>query len=308
MPAAQSDDSTMLGATPYSKALHKSLQAALAAKGPNYQPRTEHLLSNGQPKFTNRLILENSPYLLQHAHNPVDWYSWGHEAFEKARRENKPIFLSIGYSTCHWCHVMERESFDNLAIARLMNQHFVCIKVDRERHPEIDKVYMTAVTMIAKRGGWPMSSFLTSDGKPFWGGTYFRPDTFTDLLKQIAQLWQQDRPKLIAQANNITNAVRQITAASGKARELGENAIRQAIINILARHDDFLGGFSNAPKFPNENLLLLLLESAQRGNNKQALAAAEKTLTAMAQGGIYDQIGGGFHRYATDGHWLTPNF
>jgi len=291
IPAAQSDDKS----------------AALAAKGENYQPRTEHLLSNGQPKFTNRLILESSPYLLQHAHNPVDWYAWGPEAFEKARRENKPIFLSIGYSTCHWCHVMERESFENLAIARLMNEHFVCIKVDRERHPEIDKVYMTAVMMIAKHGGWPMSSFLTPDGKPFWGGTYFRPDTFTDLLKQVAQLWQQDRPKLIAQANNITNAVRQLTAASGKAREVGENAIKQAIINILARHDDFLGGFSNAPKFPNENLLLLLLESAQRGN-KQALAAAEKTLTAMAQGGIYDQIGGGFHRYATDDHWLTPHF
>jgi uncharacterized protein YyaL (SSP411 family) len=297
MPPAQSDD----------KALHKSLQAALAAKGPNYQPRTEHLLSNGQPKFTNRLILENSPYLLQHAHNPVDWYSWGNEAFEKARRENKPIFLSIGYSTCHWCHVMERESFDNIAIARLMNEHFICIKVDRELHPEIDEVYMTAVLMIAGHGGWPMSSFLTPDGKPFWGGTYFKPDTFTDLLKQVAQLWQQQRPKLIAQANYITTAVSQVTAASGKAREVGENAIQQAITNILSRHDNFLGGFGNAPKFPNENLLLLLLESAQRGN-KQALAAAEKSLTAMAQGGIYDQIGGGFHRYATDDHWLTPHF
>ncbi len=284
-----------------------SLQAALAAKGPNYKPRTEHLLSNGQPKFTNRLILENSPYLLQHAHNPVNWYPWGNEAFEKARRENKPIFLSIGYSTCHWCHVMERESFENLAIARLLNENFVCIKVDRERRPEVDEVYMTAVMMIAGHGGWPMSSFLTPDGKPFWGGTYFRPDTFANLLKQVAQLWKQQRPKLIAQANYIASAVSEVTAASGKAREVGDNAIQKAISNILSRHDDLLGGFGNAPKFPNENLLLLLLESAKRGN-KQALAAVEKSLKEMAAGGIYDQIGGGFHRYATDDHWLTPHF
>lgn len=263
--------------------------------------------SDDKPKFTNRLIRENSPYLLQHAHNPVNWYPWGNEAFEKARRENKPIFLSIGYSTCHWCHVMERESFENLAIAKLLNENFVCIKVDRERHPEIDEIYMTAVMMTAGHGGWPMSSFLTPDGKPFWGGTYFRPDTFTNLLKQVARLWKQQRSKLVAQANYIASAVNKVTAASGKAREVGDHAIQNAIINILSRHDELLGGFGNAPKFPNENWLLLLLESAKRGN-KQALAAVEKSLKEMAKGGIYDQIGGGFHRYSTDDHWLTPHF
>jgi hypothetical protein len=306
VPHAQGDEA-LPGAAPYSKTLRSSLQAALAAKGPNYQPRTEHLFSNGQPKFTNRLILENSPYLLQHAHNPVNWYPWGNEAFEKAKRENKPIFLSIGYSTCHWCHVMERESFDNIAIARLMNEHFVSIKVDRERRPQVDEVYMTAVMMIAGRGGWPMSSFLTPDGKSFWGGTYFRPQTFTRLLQQVAQLWQQKRPQLNAQANYIATVVNQVTAASGKARQLGDNAIQQAVTYILARHDDFQGGFGQAPKFPSENWLLLLLETAHRGN-KSALAAAEKSLTEMAQGGIYDQIGGGFHRYSTDDHWLVPHF
>ncbi|HIE02681.1 MAG TPA: thioredoxin domain-containing protein [Thiotrichaceae bacterium] len=303
----RADENALPGAAPYSKVLHQSLQAALVAKGADSHPRTEHLLDSGQPQFTNRLILENSPYLLQHAHNPVNWFPWGNEAFETARRENKPIFLSIGYSTCHWCHVMERESFEDIAIARLLNQHFISIKVDRERHPEVDEVYMTAVMMIAGHGGWPMSSFLTPLAKPFWGGTYFRPDTFTDLLKQVVQLWQQQPAKLIAQANYFANAVKQVTTASGQARQVGEEAIQQAVIDILARHDHFLGGFGDAPKFPQETWLLLLLETAQRGN-PSSLAAVEKSLTAMAEGGIYDQIGGGFHRYATDDHWMTPHF
>ncbi len=295
------------GTTPYSKALRESLQAALVAKGANHQPRTEHLFNNGQPKFTNRLILEDSPYLLQHAHNPVDWHPWGKEAFEKAKRENKPIFLSIGYSTCHWCHVMERESFDNIAIARLMNENFVCIKVDRERRPQVDEVYMMAVMLMAGRGGWPMSNFLTPDGKTFWGGTYFPPDRFTRLLQQIAQLWRKKRAKLIEQANHIATLVNQITVAGGRARQVGKQAIQQAVTDILSKHDDFLGGFGDAPKFPNETWLLLLLEMAHRDNSK-AEAAALKSLIEMAQGGIYDQVGGGFHRYSTDDHWMTPHF
>jgi len=306
--SAHSEVGHLPGATPYSKTLSDSLQAALVAKGTDYQPRTEHLLDHKQPKFINRLILENSPYLLQHAHNPVDWFPWGDEAFEKARRENKPIFLSIGYSTCHWCHVMERESFDNIEIARFMNESFVCIKVDRERHPEVDEVYMTAVMIIAGHGGWPMSTFLTPEGKPFWGGTYFSPATFTHLLKQVVALWQDQPSKLIAQADSIATIVKEMTAASGKAHFVHEKAISNVVSEILSRHDDFLGGFGQAPKFPNETwLLLLLMENAHR-NNEAALTAVETSLRAMAQGGIYDQIGGGFHRYATDDHWLTPHF
>jgi len=307
MSTAYSDENALPGIAPYSKVLSDSFKAALIAKGQNYQPRTEHLSASGQPIFINRLILENSPYLLQHAHNPVNWFAWGNEAFEKARLENKPIFLSIGYSTCHWCHVMERESFDNIDIARLMNEHFVCIKVDREQRPEVDEVYMTAVTMIAGRGGWPMSSFLTPSGKPFFGGTYFPPDQFTYLLKQVMQIWEQQRPKILEQANYITKLVNQVTAASGEARQLGEKVISDAVNEILARHDAFQGGFGHAPKFPQETWLLLLLEVAHR-DNKKALAAALKSLEKMAQGGIYDQIGGGFHRYATDDQWLAPHF
>lgn len=295
------------GTAPYSETLRESLKAALITKGPNYQPRTEHLLASGEPKFVNRLILEDSPYLLQHAHNPVDWFAWENEAFEKARQEHKPIFLSIGYSTCHWCHVMERESFDNIDIARLMNEHFVCIKVDREQRPEVDEVYMTAVVMMKGQGGWPMSSFLTPEGKPFFGGTYFPPETFTQLLKNVGRFWELKRPQLIAQADQIAELVNKATTASGSARQLGDTAITEAVSDILARHDSFLGGFGDAPKFPQETWLLLLLEKANRDDAK-ALAAALNTLDKMAAGGIYDQVGGGFHRYSTDDHWLTPHF
>jgi len=295
------------GTAPYSEALRDSLKAALIEKGPNYQPRTEHLLVSGEPKFVNRLILEDSPYLLQHAHNPVDWFAWKNEAFERASRENKPIFLSIGYSTCHWCHVMERESFDNIDIARLMNEHFVCIKVDREQRPEVDEVYMTAVVMMRGQGGWPMSSFLTPEGKPFFGGTYFPPETFTQLLKNVERFWEQKRSQLIAQADQIAELVNQATAASGSARQLGNTAITNAVSDILARHDTFLGGFGDTPKFPQETWLLLLLEKASRAQ-AEPLAAALNTLDKMAAGGIYDQVGGGFHRYSTDDHWLTPHF
>ena len=295
---AQTDDPT----------LQHRLQQALASKGTDYTPRTEHLLPDGRPKYTNRLILEDSPYLIQHAHNPVDWHPWGPEAFAKARRENKPIFLSIGYSTCHWCHVMERESFDNEAIARILNEHFVSIKVDRERRPDLDEIYMTAVTLIAGRGGWPMSSFLTPDGKTFWGGTYFPPNRFQQVLQQISKLWQQQRSELILQAERITARVAEIHAGGGKARRVDETVLLQAVRSVLQRFDPTHGGFSQAPKFPNENLLLLLLDAEQRSPNKAVREAVETTLNAMAQGGIHDQVGGGFHRYSTDSNWLVPHF
>jgi len=307
-PVATQKETETSDAVSYRRALRERLQAALAAKGPDYQPRTERLLSNGIPMFTNRLILEDSLYLLQHAHNPVDWFAWGAEAFEKARRENKPVFLSIGYSTCHWCHVMERESFDNLAIARLMNKHFVSIKVDRERRPDVDKTYMTAVMLITGNGGWPLSSFLTPDGTFFFGGTYFRPKEFTQLLKTVSARWRAGSSDLIAQADEIADAVRDTMAAGGEVREVGKAAIQKAVAKTLTQHDTIHGGFGNAPKFPNEPFLFLLLETAHRSGNKLVIAAVEKSLTAMAEGGIYDQVGGGFHRYSTDSKWLVPHF
>ena len=296
------------GAAAYPDVLRTELQDALGAKGSDYEPRTHHLTADGRPLYTNRLILEDSPYLLQHAHNPVDWYPWGSEAFERAKAEDKPIFLSIGYSTCHWCHVMERQSFEDVDIARLMNELFVCIKVDRERRPDIDDFYMTSVQMLTGRGGWPMSNFLTPDGKPFFGGTYFPPDRFADLLQQVHEAWRSQRGQLIQQSEKVTAAVRQATAARGEAREVGREAIREAQAQIVGRHDARLGGFGGAPKFPHEPELLFLLARGLRTGDPQAIHVATHSLDAMARGGIYDQVGGGFHRYSTDSRWLVPHF
>jgi uncharacterized protein YyaL (SSP411 family) len=309
MSIAQSQEEITLN-TDYSEELQKKIQDALEHKGKNYHPKTIHLLPDGQPKFTNRLILEDSPYLLQHAHNPVNWFAWSDEAFARAKEEKKPIFLSVGYSTCHWCHVMERESFSNLQVARLLNEKFVCIKVDREQRPDIDAIYMISVMMIGGHGGWPMSAFLTPEGKPFYGGTYFKPDVFLNLLKQINALWDNESARLVAQAETITESVNKITSASGEVREVGKQAIQSAVDNILSQYDDFSGGFGDAPKFPQESWLLFLLQMLQRMEieNPQILSAIEKTLNKMAQGGIYDQVAGGFHRYSTDAHWLVPHF
>ena len=288
--------------------IDKQLRTALEAKGPDYIPRTEHLLANGQPEYINRLILEDSPYLLQHAHNPVDWYAWGAEAFNKAKQEDKPVFLSIGYSTCHWCHVMERESFENPQIARFLNSNFISIKVDRELLPDVDAYYMTAVMLTSGHGGWPMSSFLTQDGKPFFSGTYFPPEQFLALLQRANQVWNTQRKDILQQAEQITTEVKRIMASKREAHTIDNSVINQAVTNILAHYDDIEGGFGRAPKFPNEPYLFLLLESAIRTGNEEAFAAVEHSLNAMAHGGIYDQIGGGFHRYSTDNHWLVPHF
>ena len=202
-----------------------------------YEPRTEHLAPDGRPLFLNRLVLETSPYLRQHAHNPVDWFPWGQEAFERAKAEDKPVFLSIGYSTCHWCHVMERESFDNVEVARLMNELFVCIKVDREQRPDVDDIYMTAVQVTQQRGGWPMSSFLLPDRRPFFGATYFPPQQFVNLMRQVDTAWRERRADLEASAAQITDLVRQITAARGAAKNLGRPVIGQAVQGLVASTD-----------------------------------------------------------------------
>lgn len=306
--AEHNSESVTLEFSPRPESLQQAIKQALTEKGPDYNARTEHLGANGSPKYTNRLILEDSPYLIQHAHNPVDWYAWGPEAFETAQREGKPIFLSIGYSTCHWCHVMERESFENPAIAKILNQYFISIKVDRERRPDVDKTYMQAVMLIARNGGWPMSSFLTSDGKPFFGGTYYPPDVFADLTLRVASAWADQREQLIAQGEQLSEAVAQMTNNQNAAGQLSEQAVKNAVIEALYTHDELQGGFGQAPKFPQEPLLFLLLDESERNHNDETLKAVETTLDAMGRGGIYDQIGGGFHRYSTDNEWLVPHF
>jgi len=264
---------------------------------------------------SNRLAGETSPYLLQHAGNPVDWYPWGDEAFARARREEKPVFLSIGYSSCHWCHVMEKESFENAAVADLLNEHFVSIKVDREERPDVDDVYMTAVQLTTGRGGWPLSAFLLPDGKPFFAGTYFPPDDrhgragFRTLLLRIAQAWGGERAALEDQAARIAGEVARAAdpAGRGPAEVLSRDALLLPAAALARAFDPRHGGFGGAPKFPPHLALEWLLARGAEGDSA-ALAHAIGTLDGMALGGIRDHLGGGFHRYSTDAEWLLPHF
>lgn len=288
--------------------LSKKLLAAYKEIGDGYVPRTEHLLEDGQPAFINRLILEDSPYLIQHAHNPVNWYPWGEEAFALAKKLDKPIFLSIGYATCHWCHVMERESFEDVYIASKINEGFIPIKVDREQRPDVDASYMSAVTIMNGNGGWPMSSWLNVETQPFYAGTYYPPEVFADLLDQITSVWYQGRESIEEQAAELAEAVASSSQLSGQAAEVGRDVIDRAVKDIVASFDDFEGGFGDAPKFPQESKLFLLLDHAKRYNDEAALAAAHASLQAMAAGGIHDQVAGGFHRYTVDNAWLVPHF
>ena len=261
----------------------------------------------------NRLINESSPYLLQHATNPIDWYPWGEEAFEKAKKEGKPIFLSIGYSTCHWCHVMERESFSDAEVAALLNRDFVSIKVDREERPDIDQVYMTVTQTLTGRGGWPNTVFLTPDRKPFFAGTYFPKESrwgltgLMDLLPQVAALWQTDRQNVIESADQITDLIS--TRRSPSAGDALEKTILAKTRSMMGEiYDADFGGFGPAPKFPTPHLYGFLLRQYHYTGDTLALEMAEKTLTRMRLGGIYDHIGFGFHRYSTDIQWLLPHF
>ncbi len=292
----------------YSPELRQQLAAGLKSQGGDYQARTRHLQEDGLPLYTNRLISEDSPYLLQHAHNPVDWYPWGAEAFARAKRENKPIFLSIGYSTCHWCHVMEHESFEDEDVATYLNTHFIAIKVDRERRPDIDKIYMTAVQVLNRRGGWPMSSFLTTDGKTFFGGTYYPRDQFMNLLQLVVKGWDEDQADILAQAAGIADQVQRYLDRAQASGELANAAPGLAVTRLRERHDEQHGGFSPAPKFPSEPDYLFLLDHARRNADEALSRLIRFDLNAMAQGGIFDQVGGGFHRYSTDNDWLVPHF
>jgi uncharacterized protein YyaL (SSP411 family) len=264
----------------------------------------------------NKLISEKSPYLLQHAHNPVEWYPWGSEAFELAHREDKPIFLSIGYSTCHWCHVMEQESFEDPEVARLLNEAFVCIKVDREERPDIDNTYMIVCQMMIGRGGWPLTIIMTPDKKPFFATTYIPKETrfgqpgMKELVPGIKALWQGRRGELLTSADQITVALDQIAreAPPAPGMELGEDALRIAYGQLAQGFDQQYGGFGTAPKFPLPHNLMFLLRYWRRTGDGQALAMVERTLEAMRLGGIYDHVGFGFHRYATDSRWFLPHF
>ncbi len=261
----------------------------------------------------NRLKNEKSPYLLQHADNPVDWYPWGPEAFEKARQEDKPIFLSIGYSTCHWCHVMEHESFEDEEVARLLNQTFVSIKVDREERPDIDQLYMTVAQLMTGGGGWPLNIFMTPDKEPFFAATYIPKENrygrlgLMELIPRVDELWRTSRQELLSSADRIVAALKQVSESQGSSL-LDASVLDKAYQQLLDSFDKDLGGFGSAPKFPSPHNFYFLLRYWQRSGREEALDMVEKTLQAMRAGGIYDHVGFGFHRYSTDAGWLVPHF
>src|SRR5687767_14549733 len=267
-----------------------------------------------EAKFTNHLINETSPYLLQHAHNPVDWYPWGEEAFAKARAENKAVLLSIGYSACHWCHVMAHESFEDEEIARLMNENFVNIKVDREERPDLDQIYMNAVQMMTHHGGWPMTVFLTPEGVPFYGGTYFPPQDrynmpgFPRVLIGVAEAFNQRREDIKETGTSLVNELRRLSQSSASDLPIEKELLDAAYAGIVRSYDSTNGGFGGAPKFPPAMTLEFLLRTYARTRDQNTLQLVNLTCRKMAEGGIYDQLGGGFHRYSTDSRWLVPHF
>ena len=304
------------GSTPFPPEVSARLRDALAAAPAGYSPRTRHR-DGTDPHFTNRLILETSPYLRQHAHNPVNWRPWGDEAFDEARSTGRPVFLSVGYATCHWCHVMEEESFEDLEVARLLNENFVPIKVDREERPDVDAVYMTAVQALTGHGGWPMSVWLDADRRPFFGGTYFPPHDgdrgapkgFASLLRDLAEIHRRDPERVARAAASITEAIQGAMAGSPAGEHVpGPEAIRAAAAFYARIHDPQHGGVRGAPKFPSSLPVRLLLRHHRRTADARSLEMAVHTLERMAAGGIHDQLGGGFHRYSVDEFWLVPHF
>src|SRR3954471_15692923 len=258
-------------------------------------------------QFTNRLAQESSPYLLQHAHNPVDWFPWGDDAFQKAKQEDKPILVSIGYAACHWCHVMERESFEDPDVAALMNEHFVPIKVDREERPDVDALYMDAVQAMTGHGGWPLNAFLTPDGVPFYAGTYYPPEprhglpSWRNVLDAIANAWETQREEIVDSSRGIVTRLQATAALEAPDAELAPATLDGAVTTLKRSYDSEYGGWGGAPKFPSASTIEFLL---RRGERQMAL----HTLRRMAGGGIYDQIGGGFARYSVDARWIVPHF
>jgi len=265
-------------------------------------------------EFTNHLIHESSPYLLQHAHNPVDWYPWGDEAFTKARAENKPVLLSIGYSACHWCHVMAHESFEDEEIAQLMNENFVNIKVDREERPDLDQIYMNAVQMMTHHGGWPMTVFLTPEAMPFYGGTYFPPQDrynmpgFPRVLISVSEAYRDRQSDIVETSTALLEQLQRLSSTSGSGQTIVKELLDAAYMGLVRGYDSVNGGFGNAPKFPPAMTLEFLLRTYTRAGKTETLEIVRHTAEKMAKGGMYDQLGGGFHRYSTDARWLVPHF
>ncbi len=304
------------GAEPASPELTAQLTAAWQHRPADYSPRTRHLDPDGTPKYTNRLFLSASPYLLQHAHNPVNWYPWGDEAFAAAKRLNRPVLLSIGYSTCHWCHVMEEESFEDEALARYLNEHYIAIKVDREERPDIDAVYMDAVQQLTGGGGWPLNVWLNADRQPFYGGTYFPPRDggrgagtgFLSVLTKLAAVYHDQPAKVAEAAASLAATVRANLAGEAAGDLPGAAALDAAAASYRAHYDSQFGGLRHRRKFPSDLPIRFLLRYHRRNDDAQALTMATQTLAQMAAGGIHDQVGGGFHRYATDPQWLVPHF
>ncbi|MDM8516062.1 thioredoxin domain-containing protein [Desulfobacterales bacterium HSG16] len=302
--------------TKMDKKLQEQIDLMIKQRGKDYKPRTRHLLPDGKPKYTNRLFLESSPYLLQHAHNPVNWYPWGEEAFETARKLNRPVLLSVGYSTCHWCHVMEEESFEDEQIADYLNSHYIAIKVDREERPDIDAIYMTAVQALTGSGGWPLNVWLTPDRKPFFGGTYFPAKDgdrgvkmgFITVLERLNDTYKTKRDSVEESGQALVNAIRQyMTSETGKDIP-SVDVMHKAAETYKQGFDPVNGGIKGAPKFPSSLPVRFLLRYWRRTGDQATLNMALKSLTKMANGGMYDQIGGGFHRYSTDEKWLVPHF
>ena len=303
-------------APPLPAGLRARLAEALAAEGPDYEPRTRHRRRDGSPLYTNRLLLEQSPYLRQHAHNPVDWWPWGDEAFAAARRLGRPVLVSIGYSTCHWCHVMEEESFDDVEIAKRLNAGFVAIKVDRELRPDVDAVYMSAIQALGRSGGWPLNVWVTPDRRPFYAGTYFPPADrdgrpgLPRVLENIRAQYTSDPQRIEELAGRLAGLIQRDLggAEAGDSRIPGPEAIARAASEALGHLDWSWGGLAGGQKFPSGVPLRLLLRQHRRRGDEEALRAVELTLEKIAAGGIRDHVGGGFHRYSVDPRWLVPHF
>jgi uncharacterized protein YyaL (SSP411 family) len=304
------------GVSPFDAELIERFEQTGKTRGERYLPRTRHRLPDGRAKYTNRLFLETSPYLLQHAHNPVNWYPWGDEAFEQAKSLKRPVLVSIGYSTCHWCHVMEEESFENEEIARLLNEQFIAVKVDREERPDVDAIYMRAVQALTGHGGWPLNVWLAPDRTPFYGGTYFPPGDdasgrgigFLSLLKGVRKAYDAQSERVSEIGRQLTNHIRESLSPEGGKTLPAADTLVSAAQFYKSRFDPANGGLAGAPKFPSSLPVRFLLRYHRRTGDRDTLEMAKLSLVKMAAGGMYDQVGGGFHRYSTDEGWLVPHF
>jgi len=318
--AIHSTSTPVPGALPgvgvYSQSLQDKIAEMQKARGDKTKPRTRHLDNNGKAIYTNRLFLESSPYLLQHAHNPVNWFPWGEEAFQIAEKLNRPVLLSVGYSTCHWCHVMEEESFEDIEIANYLNQHYIAIKVDREERPDVDALYMEAVQALTGRGGWPMTVWLTAKKEPFYGGTYFPARDndrygqvgFLTLLKRLHNVYSKYPDKIQAQSKQMVELLQKSAMHDFRDAIPSEELFEKTIAYFQKKFDSVHGGVKSRMKFPSSMPICFLLHYYRRQNDNSVLHMAQLTLDKMGSGGIYDHIGGGFHRYSTDPEWLVPHF